>query len=186
MRRCVCRWGNYWRKLRILSSGWVMFGYGQLVRGERDFGTGETPVLRLETPAHAFSEEQIRFIGGEGWEYRVPSLEYLRLWFAESVLVQLAAILGEIERVRSVPLRLVLRVILSDIVRQVSLQEPADLRMRRRKSSPENAPAIPLFLAAVTDKVGAVMAAREYITEVPAVREALLGDSRTCAGVVRG
>uniref|UniRef100_UPI0018E217E8 hypothetical protein n=1 Tax=Kamptonema formosum TaxID=331992 RepID=UPI0018E217E8 len=72
------------------------------------------------------------------------------------------------------------------IVRQVSLQEPADLRMRRRKSSPENAPAIPLFLAAVTDKVGAVMAARQHITEVPAVQEALLGDSRSCAGVVRG
>ncbi len=137
-------------------------------------------------PAHPFSQEQIRLIAGEDWQSRVPSLDYLRLWFAESVLVQLAAILGEIERVRSVPVRQIMQVILSDIVREVSLQEPADLRIRRRKSSSENSPAIPLFMEAVTSKVERVLKARKYITEVPAVQEALLGDSRCCAGVVRG
>ncbi|MBW4497634.1 MAG: hypothetical protein KME26_32155 [Oscillatoria princeps RMCB-10] len=151
-----------------------------------DFGTGETPVLRLETPAHAFSQEQIRLIGGEDWQSRVPSLDYLRLWFAESVLVQLAAIMDEIERVRSVPVRQILQVILSDLVREVSLQEPTDLRIRRRKSSSDNSPAIPLFMEAVTSKVERVVRARKYIPEVPSMQEALLGDSRTCAGVVRG
>lgn len=132
-----------------------------------------------------FSEDQIHLIGGEDWQTHLPNLDYLRSWFKESVLVQLAIILNEISRIPIEEIQLIFRVILSDILRNVSLQDPADLRIRRRKSPPENAPAIPIFLNALTSKIETIFNARQYLPEIMTRQEALLGDSRYCSSVVR-
>ncbi len=127
----------------------------------------------------AFSKAELEKIGGEDWQSRLPDVDYLHSWFAESVLVQLAVILDEIKQAP------VLQAIFSDIVRQVSWQEPADLRMRRRKEAPDNAPAIPIFLEAVTRKVETILKARQYLGEVRTIQKALLGDARHCAEIAR-
>ena len=55
------------------------------------------------------------------------------------------------------------QVILSDICRDVSLQDPGDLRIRRRKDPPENCPAVEMFVDALRNKVASVVRARAYI-----------------------
>ncbi len=133
----------------------------------------------------AFTERQIRALGGEGWQTYLPHFDYLSCWFTESVLVQLAAIMDEIAKIASTDLRLVLCIILSDILREVSLQDPADLRIRRRKSPPENAPVIPLYLENVKRKIEVILKARPYIGNVTTIQDALLGDSRYSASTVK-
>jgi len=133
----------------------------------------------------AFTEDEIRSIGGKDWQDRLPGFEYLNAWFTRSVLTQLAAILDEISLIPSEKIRLILRVILSDILREVSLQDPRDLRIRRRKFPAENAPAVSCYLDSVKSKIETILRARQYISEITTVQDALLGDSRYCASTVR-
>jgi len=132
-----------------------------------------------------FTSRWLKIIGAPDWKNRLPSFDYLRVWFTESVLVQLAAVLDEIAHLPSGEAQLILRVILSDILRQVSLQDPADLRIRRRKSPPENAPVIPLYLDSLTNKIENILKARKYINNIRTIQDALFGDVRTCASAVR-
>jgi site-specific DNA-methyltransferase (cytosine-N4-specific) len=134
---------------------------------------------------HAFTEDQMRSIGGEDWQTCLPSFDYLCSWFTKSVLVQLAAILYEVNQVPSEEVQLILRVVLSDILRDVSLQDSGDLRIRRRKSPPENAPAVPVYLADLKSKIETILNARQYIPTLTTIQDALLGDSRYCSSVVR-
>lgn len=131
-----------------------------------------------------FTETQIQDIGGNGWETLLPSNEYLQSWFPESVLVQISVILSEIGKISSLEIQMILRVILSDILRQVSLQDPGDLRIRRRKSTFLNAPVIPLYLHSVRVKIETIVRARHHITDTDTVQDALLWDSRCCASIV--
>jgi site-specific DNA-methyltransferase (cytosine-N4-specific) len=133
----------------------------------------------------AFSEKQIQSIGGGNWLSLLPGFDYLSSWFTKSVLVQLSAILDEINHVPSVDIQLILRIILSDILRDVSLQDAGDLRIRRRKSPPENVSAVPLYLTALNSKIETILKARQYIPDIKTMQDALLGDSRYCSSVVR-
>ena len=132
----------------------------------------------------AFTKSQAQMVGGENWQNRLPSFDYLSSWFKESVLVQLSVILDEIAQIPSQDIQLILQVILSDIVREVSLQDPTDLRIRRRKSPPENAPAVPIYIDAVRSKIKTILKARQYITEVSTKQVTLLGDSRYCTSLI--
>lgn len=134
---------------------------------------------------HAFTEKEIRSISGEEWQSYLPGFEYLNSWFTRSVLFQLATILCEIARIPSDKIQLICRVILSDIVRDVSLQEPGDLRIRRRKSPLENMPVIRLFLNNLKGKIETVVKARRYIPDLASSQEAILGDSRYCASTIK-
>ncbi len=134
----------------------------------------------------AFTKNQIQSIGGGDWQTRLPSFDYLSSWFTESVLFQLSVILNEIAQIPSQGIQLIMRVILSDIVREVSLQDPGDLRIRRRKSPTENAPAIPLYSDAIRSKIKTILKARQYVTNTSTTQVTLLGDSRYCASLIQG
>jgi hypothetical protein len=133
----------------------------------------------------AFTEREVHSICGENWQDHLPGFEYLTSWFTTSVLVQLAAILDEIMQIPSEEIQLIFRVILSDILREVSLQDPNDLRIRRRKLPSENMPAIRLFVDALETKIETVVKARRYIPTVAARQEAILGDSRYCTSIIK-
>ena len=135
----------------------------------------------------SFSKQQINEIGGVRWQQNLPNLNYLRAWFTESVLVQISAILREIDNLPNIAAQPIFRVILSNILREVSLQDPADLRIRRVKLPSENAPAIPLFIKALTSRIETILKARHFLYEsaVSAVSiDALLGDTRDCASLI--
>jgi len=134
---------------------------------------------------HAFTDNEIQSIGREKWQTYLPGFDYLSSWFTRSVLFQLATILCEIDRIPSDKIQLICRVILSDIIRDVSLQEPGDLRIRRRKLPLENMPAIRLYLSNLTGKIETIVKARRYISGLATSQEAVLGDSRYCASTLK-
>lgn len=131
--------------------------------------------LDFERP---FQRTELRQIGGPSWEDRLPSIGYLREWFTESVLVQCAVILRHID---SLPdsTGLIFRVALSDIVREVSLQDPDDLRIRRRKGAPQNFPVIPLFLESLSRKLQLIASAAAQLGPVNTNQTALGLDARS-------
>lgn len=127
----------------------------------------------------AFKTGQIRELVGSGWENLLPNIDYLKAWFSESVLVQLALILRYIENVQNRHVRLIFQIIFSDILRDVSLQDPDDLRIRRRKNAPANMPAIPMFIDALSAKLATILKARRILPNLDAYNKAFLGDVRS-------
>ena len=110
------------------------------------------------------------------------SLSYLAKWFTASVLNQLNSINDGIDEIEPEPARLIFKVVLSDLVRGVSLQDPADLRIRRRKSPlPRNINMRSIYLSVLERRVMSILATRRYVTKVTSSQDAILGDSRKCA-----
>jgi len=84
-------------------------------------------------------------------EYFKPELRTeVERWFPLPVARRLGWLLPMIQRVPHPTANLVLQVLLSSIVRQVSQQAPEDLRIRRRKKLIEDAPVLDLMRARVT------------------------------------
>jgi site-specific DNA-methyltransferase (cytosine-N4-specific) len=75
----------------------------------------------------------------------------------------LRSILRAIEATKPAALRDVFRVILSDICREVSLQDPGDLRIRRRKDAAKNYPAVEMFVDSMRTKVASILRARQHV-----------------------
>lgn len=127
-------------------------------------------------------ETRLRSSLGAGWESGLPALPYLSVWFSRSVLAQIAAIRRVLDvAVDSRADRAVLEVILSDQLREVSLQEPRDLRIRRRKDPRENYPLLDRFLAAVEERLARVSRARDAIGSISGHHSAMVGDTRALA-----
>ncbi len=98
--------------------------------------------------------------------YSAEELKYLFSWFSPLILLKLFLVLGEIERVADERLKILFRVLLSDIIRDCSQQDPHDLRIRRRRISLRNAPVFELF--------------RERVLETSKQLVAFLSTSKTC------
>ena len=114
---------------------------------------------------------------GRHWLERLPCPEYLVRWFPLPVLAQLLTILDSIDEVVPPSLHEVFRIILSDIVREVSWQDPGDLRVRRRKNPAPNYPATEAFITALRSRVNAILAAQRHISPYQGWQSAFLGDS---------
>ena len=125
----------------------------------------------------AYDERNIEGILGLHWLERLPCPEYLARWFPLSVLAQLQIILDAIYEEAPPYLRDVFRIIASDIVRDVSWQDPNDLRVRRRKNPAPNYPAVKAFASALHARINAVIAAQEHIPPHRGWQSAFLGDS---------
>jgi DNA modification methylase len=72
-------------------------------------------------------------------------------WFPRPVLRRLGWLLGEIQQVPEPRVRDFLEVVLSSLVREVSQQEPKDLRIRRRHTPLPDAPVYELFRARLNE-----------------------------------
>jgi site-specific DNA-methyltransferase (cytosine-N4-specific) len=93
----------------------------------------------------------------------LPNIDYLRDWFPPSVLSQLVVCRKLIRDQVPRELTKVFMLMLSDILRKVSWQEPADLRIRRRKEPSANYPAVSEFLKSAQQKVQTIAAARHQL-----------------------
>jgi site-specific DNA-methyltransferase (cytosine-N4-specific) len=133
----------------------------------------------------ALNNEQIQRPGGLDCANPLPNLDYLRGWFTESVLAQLSIILTEINSIPLQAMRLIFRVLLSDILRAVSLQDPGDLRIRRRKLPPENVPVMPLFLSTMTSRLDTILQARRLLSVPVTSQSAIPGDIRAAVALVK-
>ena len=117
-------------------------------------------------------------MAGIHWRDRLPNFNYLEKWFISDVLVQFSAILQEVDSLLDAQSQLVATVILSDLVREASLQDPSDLRIRRRKAFPETYNVIAPYLRSLKRKLATVNNAKQVLTDDDSTQVALLGDIR--------
>ncbi len=119
-------------------------------------------------------------------QFREDTHDELLRWFAEPVLYKLNWILGQIRLIGHETLVEFFEVILSSIIRDVSQQEPLDLRIRRRKEPLDDAPVLERFgqrLREQHDRLRRywVIAGRQPGRLIPATVQA--GDSRTAGAM---
>lgn len=114
---------------------------------------------------------------GTDWSTRFPDFEYLAAWFPWPVLAQSAVILQEIDH-RGKAISQILQIVLSDLLREASLQDPGDLRIRRRKDPKSNYPLIPSFLEAAEARIGRILNAQEAVSLPVGKQIAAITDSR--------
>jgi site-specific DNA-methyltransferase (cytosine-N4-specific) len=80
-------------------------------------------------------------------------LRYLNMWFASTVISELASIVSEINEIKSSVYRDLFRVFLSNIVRTVSWQKVDDLRIRKEVLPDEPGSTRKRFLAEATNQI---------------------------------
>ena len=129
------------------------------------------------------AKKAIKEAVGQNWMERFPNPEYLVSWFPVPVLAQLMVILDSIDELAPHSLREVFRIIASDILREVSWQDPGDLRVRRRRNPASNYPAADIFVSALHSQMNSVLAAREYIPPHQGWQLACHGDSSETASL---
>lgn len=122
-------------------------------------------------------ENTISEMLGKNWLERFPCPNYLVHWFPLPVLAQLLIILDTIDEVAPCSLRQIFRIVLSDILRKVSWQDPDDLRIRRRKSPAPNYPVTSAYVTAMQSRVATVLTAQNHISRYQGRQAAFLGDS---------
>jgi site-specific DNA-methyltransferase (cytosine-N4-specific) len=125
-----------------------------------------------------WTKREIARLVGSDWTERLPNVEYLSRWFTPSVLAQFVLLSDAIARAVPPGLHGVFLTIMSDLAREASLQDPADLRIRRRKDALENYPVGQWFVAAVTQRIVRVVAARSALGAIRSQQVATTGDSR--------
>lgn len=91
-------------------------------------------------------------VGHSHEQFAQSTREELLRWFPSPVLDKLNWLLGQIRLLGNPVLIDYLEVMLSSIVRDVSHQDPSDLRIRRRKEELADAPVFELFLARLDDQ----------------------------------
>lgn len=129
----------------------------------------------------AFNNQKRNNLLGISREVELNSFDYLIKWFPKDVLLQVQTILFMIQKVHDDTINQSLKMCLSNILREISWQEPADLRIRRRKKPKENYPAFHLFLREVTGLVKSMKNtyALRHLTPLSTTQLAICGDSRT-------
>lgn len=79
--------------------------------------------------------------------FDIEAIEEIQSWFPEKVISKLGFILSKIKQVPDERIRCFLKVVLSSIIREISQQDPSDLRIRRRKEPLDDAPVIELYVS---------------------------------------
>jgi site-specific DNA-methyltransferase (cytosine-N4-specific) len=82
------------------------------------------------------------------------------------------------QHVRQLEDRAVFETILSDHLRDVSLQDPADLRIRLRKDAQPNYPLLASFAKAAQERLARVARAQAALGEIDTSQRAVFGDNR--------
>ena len=110
------------------------------------------------------------------------SREELLAWFPRKVLMKLGALLESIETVSEPSVRECLEILTSSIVRDVSHQDPKDLRIRRRAKPLQDAPVFELFFRRLAELRHRLKQFSERAKEAPCKflpAQALIGDARS-------
>jgi len=110
---------------------------------------------------------------------------YLGKWFTPEILSDLERLRGAISEV-SEPSGAFFFTAASDLLRDWSLQDPGDLRIRRRQSPLPVMPFIEAWSAAVSERIGVVEAVQPLLQAPRCLSKARLADSRDPASKLRG
>jgi hypothetical protein len=117
------------------------------------------------------------------WEHFDPATHAeLESWFPPSVLARISRVLSFVSDIEGTQpdwpgIGQAARVCLSDLIREVSHQDPSDLRIRRRKEPLVDAPVELMFLERWNEIVRKVLAAQSVLGEVKGTADVVQGDS---------
>lgn len=101
--------------------------------------------------------------------------EYLASWFEDAILATIERLRLSIQE-KAGACAPVLLALASDLLRDYSLQDPKDLRIRRRMSPLPSTPFIDAFTSACDRYVGRIAASQEVLGILPQQSQAVLGD----------
>lgn len=113
--------------------------------------------------------------------FQKESIPELESWFPKKVLEKLASIINKINEIPNIIVKEFLEVCLSSIIRDISQQDPQDLRIRRRKEEIEDAPVFDLYLGKLKEQKTRLrhFAERSHkISETFGTTMVIAGDSR--------
>jgi|SRR5579859_231969 len=163
-------------------------------RGVTGYGTDLNPfavyvanakLLALSTPAAALKATletlSARLRHTKRWTTNIPDDPrgaYLRSWFEPQIL-QLIEIVAAKIRIVADDLAPVFLGIASNLLRDYSMQDPQDLRIRRRKSPLPDTPFVDAFLSAATNFVDRVESVQSVLGVRKRAGEATLSDITT-------
>jgi site-specific DNA-methyltransferase (cytosine-N4-specific) len=136
--------------------------------------------IEVFSGTHDINEDVLNNELGMEWINRLPSQDYLQSWFTTPVLSQILIIKEAItEHIAETKDRDIFLVALSDLLRDVSLQEPADLRIRRRKNTLANYPLLKIYSKKLPERIDLVCKARKQLGVLANSNLAILGDIRS-------
>ncbi len=125
----------------------------------------------------------------EEWEqFDAACLSEIQNWFPKPVISKLNWLLRSIRSVSDGVIRDFLEVILSNIIRDVSQQEPTDLRIRRRKEPITDADVFQLYFDALDsqyERIEKFWSIRGYAPNTFSHSRVIEGDSRDAATINR-
>lgn len=112
-------------------------------------------------------------------------LQYLESWFSPRILAKLLKFRADCRKFLPDELASVADVLVSSLAREVSHQDPADLRIRRRKKPLEDAPVEELLAASMMVIVNRALGARNLLGHKSSLADVFSGDSRVGSDGVR-
>lgn len=129
----------------------------------------------LSVPTYEFEKHVALFIGDlnsyKPGNYRsvfsAEVIEEIDSWFPKKVVDKMGFIIERIKNVPDEKIKCFLRVILSSIIREISQQDPSDLRIRRRKEAIDDAPVIELYLQNLKLQYDRIIAFHEVRNAAP-------------------
>lgn len=101
-------------------------------------------------------EEIPRSLPASAENLAADCMDEIHKWFPKPVVIKVNWLVGAIRSVSEGVIRDFLEVVLSSIIRDVSQQDPNDLRIRRRKEPIEDADVLQLFLDALETQYGRI------------------------------
>lgn len=143
----------------------------------RDLWSGVAPLL--DRSSHRVSH------------YKLPNKDYLEKWFKPSVLKTLEVLASRILALENTAARDLALVTLSSILRDVSLQEPKQLRIRRRPENAQLPDPEELFRVALIKNASTIAFTQVYGNTHPSslpssTCSVVHGDARSTSTLVRG
>lgn len=117
-------------------------------------------------------------------ELEAATLDYLQSWFPSPVLLLLLEFRASCREGLGLEWARVSDSLVSSIAREVSHQDPADLRIRRRKKPLDDAPVAGLLGSVLKTVMTRTVAARNLFGDSPTYATELAGDSRNLRSVL--
>jgi hypothetical protein len=146
----------------------------------------------LATPAERIQSELSAAMKGFGDSLAYEQLvllepddrqSYLGAWFTPDVLATLEALRKSITE-NAVGTKQILLALASDLLRDYSLQEPSDLRIRRRTSPLPTLPFIEAFKSKARKFIGGLAASQRAIGLIKTASKGIKGDSKSTGDVM--
>lgn len=135
-----------------------------------------TPAAKLSAALSTVCEAYLPSIMNNDWMTDART-EYLRAWFNLDVLAQIEGLKNAIEQV-DIACRPILLTIASNLLRDYSLQDPTDLRIRRRKTALPEQSFITAFKIAAQAAIERIKAVQGELGVIPINSRAHLVDIR--------